>query len=88
MPPLHHQPGRRFPRRDSKFVALVQGRQVEEAKGALSHGTLLQADRASGRGPSASSIKIDGHEDVVEEGMAFTGYHRLEKDLWVDGLPG
>ena len=30
--------------------------------------------------------RIDGREDVVEEGMAFTGYHRLEKDLWKDGL--
>ena len=30
--------------------------------------------------------KIDGREDVVDEGMDFTGYHRLEKDLWVDGL--
>jgi iron uptake system component EfeO len=29
--------------------------------------------------------KIDGREDVVEEGLPFTGYHRLEKDLWVDG---
>ena len=29
---------------------------------------------------------IDGREDVVEEGMEFTGFHRLEKDLWVDGL--
>lgn len=30
--------------------------------------------------------RIDGREDVVDEGMAFTGYHRLEKDLWKDGL--
>ena len=30
--------------------------------------------------------KIDGREDVVEEGLPFTGYHRLEKDLWVSGL--
>lgn len=30
--------------------------------------------------------KIDGREDVIAEGMEFTGYHRLEKDLWVDGL--
>ena len=30
--------------------------------------------------------KIDGREDVIAEGMAFTGYHRLEKDLWVTGL--
>jgi len=27
--------------------------------------------------------KIDGREEVIEEGMEFTGYHRLEKDLWV-----
>ncbi|MEU7000073.1 iron uptake system protein EfeO [Nonomuraea sp. NPDC046570] len=27
--------------------------------------------------------KIDGREEVVEEGMEFTGFHRLEKDLWV-----
>ncbi|MCU1537505.1 MAG: peptidase [Humibacillus sp.] len=30
--------------------------------------------------------RIDGREDMIEEGMAFTGYHRLEKDLWKDGL--
>jgi len=30
--------------------------------------------------------KIDGREDVIAEGMAFTGYHRLEKDLWTSGL--
>ncbi|MGH4011917.1 MAG: iron uptake system protein EfeO [Pseudonocardiaceae bacterium] len=30
--------------------------------------------------------KIDGREDVVAEGMAFTGYHRLERDLWQTGL--
>ena len=30
--------------------------------------------------------RIDGREDVTDEGMRFTGYHRLEKDLWVTGL--
>src|SRR6478609_4248341 len=30
--------------------------------------------------------KIDGREDVVADGMTFSGYHRLEKDLWKDGL--
>ncbi|MGO4596979.1 iron uptake system protein EfeO [Terrabacter sp. 2RAF25] len=30
--------------------------------------------------------RIDGREDVVEEGTKFTGYHRLEKDLWASGL--
>jgi iron uptake system component EfeO len=29
--------------------------------------------------------KIDGREEVIEEGMEFTGFHRLEKDLWVAG---
>ncbi len=26
--------------------------------------------------------KIDGREEVIEEGMEFTVFHRLEKDLW------
>jgi len=26
--------------------------------------------------------RIDGREEVIEEGMEFTGFHRLEKDLW------
>jgi iron uptake system component EfeO len=30
--------------------------------------------------------KIDGREDVIAEGLKFTGFHRLEKDLWVSGL--
>jgi iron uptake system component EfeO len=31
--------------------------------------------------------KIDGREDDEREpGVTFTGFHRLEKDLWVDGL--
>lgn len=29
--------------------------------------------------------KIDGREADLEPGQAFTGYHRLEKDLWVTG---
>jgi iron uptake system component EfeO len=29
--------------------------------------------------------KIDGREEVIEEGMEFTGFHRLEKDLWQTG---
>jgi iron uptake system component EfeO len=29
--------------------------------------------------------KIDGREQALEEGMEFTGFHRLEKDLWTTG---
>ena len=69
------------------FVAAVKAGDVAKAKGLY----------ASAREPweviepVAESFgdldpKIDGREDVVAEGMKFTGYHRLEKDLWVSGL--
>ncbi|WP_213453617.1 iron uptake system protein EfeO [Rhizomonospora bruguierae] len=29
--------------------------------------------------------KIDGREEVIADGMEFTGFHRLEKDLWATG---
>ncbi|WP_328472660.1 iron uptake system protein EfeO [Actinoplanes sp. NBC_00393] len=29
--------------------------------------------------------RIDGREEVTEEGLKFGGFHRIEKDLWVDG---
>ncbi len=29
--------------------------------------------------------KIDGREEVIEEGMEFTGFHAIERDLWVTG---
>jgi iron uptake system component EfeO len=29
--------------------------------------------------------RIDGREDVIGEGMEFTGFHRVEKDLWTTG---
>ena len=30
--------------------------------------------------------KIDGREEVIAEGLEFTGFHRIERDLWVDGI--
>jgi len=29
--------------------------------------------------------KIDGREEVIEEGMPFTGFHAIERDLWQTG---
>ncbi|GID90984.1 iron uptake system protein EfeO [Amorphoplanes digitatis] len=29
--------------------------------------------------------RIDGREEVTEEGLKFGGFHRIEKDLWIDG---
>ncbi len=71
----------------TEFVALVKAGKVEEAKAlypnARSHWEEIE--------PVAESFgdldpKIDGREEVVEDGMPFTGFHRLEKDLWADGL--
>ena len=30
--------------------------------------------------------KIDGREEVIADGLEFTGFHRIERDLWVDGI--
>ena len=76
-----------FLERTTKFVALVKAGKVDEAKAlyplARSHWERIE--------PVAESFgdldpKIDGRAEVVDDGMPFTGYHRLEKDLWVDGL--
>jgi iron uptake system component EfeO len=73
--------------RTTEFVTVVRAGQVEEAKKLfpVARGPWERIE------PVAESFgdldpMIDGREDVVEEGMEFTGYHRLEKDLWVDGL--
>ena len=70
-----------------KFVAAVKAGDVAEAK------SLYAQARHPWEAiePVAESFgdldpKIDGREDVIAEGMAFTGYHRLERDLWKDGL--
>jgi iron uptake system component EfeO len=73
--------------RTTEFVRAVKAGKVEEAKKLypVARGPWERIE------PVAESFgdldpMIDGREDVALEGMAFTGYHRLEKDLWVDGL--
>jgi iron uptake system component EfeO len=73
--------------RTADFVDLVKAGKVEQAKEAfpVARGPWERIE------PIAESFgdldpMIDGREDVVEEGMEFTGFHRLEKDLWVGGL--
>jgi iron uptake system component EfeO len=70
-----------------EFVAAVKAGEVDEAK-ALFPVTRIYWERIEPVAESFGDIdpKIDGREDVIEEGMEFTGFHRLEKDLWVDGL--
>ena len=76
-----------FLARTTEFVGLVKAGKEDEARAvypvARSYWERIE--------PVAESFgdldpRIDGREDVLAEGMEFTGYHRLEKDLWETGL--
>ena len=73
--------------RTTEFVALVKAGKVEEAK-ALYPTARSYWERIEPVAESFGDLdpKIDGRAEVADEGMEFTGYHRLEKDLWEDGL--
>jgi iron uptake system component EfeO len=70
------------------FVDAVKRQDVEGAKG-LFPVSRTYWERIEPVAESFGDIdpKIDGREnDERDPGVGFTGYHRLEKDLWVDGL--
>jgi iron uptake system component EfeO len=73
--------------RTAEFVTAVKSGDVETAK---SRYAVARApwERIEPVAESFGDLDpaIDGREDVVAEGLEFTGFHRLEKDLWVDGL--
>lgn len=73
--------------RTTSFVAAVKAGDVARAKAEypLARGPWERIE------PVAESFgdldpRIDGREDVIAEGQKFTGFHRLEKDLWAGGL--
>ena len=71
-----------------EFVDAVKAGDVEEAK-ALFPIARTYWERIEPVAECFGDIdpKIDGREDDERDpGVQFTGYHRLEKDLWVDGL--
>ncbi|HVH22134.1 MAG TPA: iron uptake system protein EfeO [Pseudonocardia sp.] len=71
-----------------ELVDAVKGGQVDQAK-ALFPIARTYWERIEPVAESFGDIdpKIDGREDDERDpGVQFTGYHRLEKDLWVDGL--
>jgi len=70
-----------------EFTSAVKAGDVEKAK-ALFPVSRLYWERIEPVAESFGDIdpKVDGREDIIEEGQPFTGYHRLEKDLWVSGL--
>lgn len=71
----------------TEFVNAVKAGKVDEAK-ALFPVARIYWERIEPVAESFGDIdpKIDGREEVIEEGMEFTGFHRLERDLWQDGL--
>jgi iron uptake system component EfeO len=71
----------------AEFVDAVKGNKVDEAK-ALYPVARTYWERIEPVAESFGDLdpKIDGREDAIEPGTEFTGYHRLEKDLWTSGL--
>jgi iron uptake system component EfeO len=70
-----------------EFTTAVKAGDVEKAK-ALYPVARIYWERIEPVAESFGDIdpKVDSREDGLEEGQSFTGYHRLEKDLWVSGL--
>jgi iron uptake system component EfeO len=69
-----------------EFVTAVKAGKIDEAK-ALYPVSRTYWERIEPVAESFGDIdpKVDGRDDG-EPGVPFTGYHRIEKDLWVDGI--
>jgi iron uptake system component EfeO len=68
-----------------EFVTAVKAGKVDEAK-ALFPITRTYWERIEPVAEIFGDLdpRIDGREEVTEEGLKFGGFHRIEKDLWVD----
>jgi iron uptake system component EfeO len=68
----------------TEFVAAVKGGDIPKAK-ALFPIARTYWERIEPVAEIFGDLdpKIDGREEVVEEGMPFTGFHAIERDLWV-----
>ncbi|GAA4543437.1 peptidase M75 family protein [Amycolatopsis samaneae] len=71
----------------TKFVNAVKAGKVDEAKTAYAS-TRVFYERIEPVAEKFGDLDpaIDAREADVEEGKQFTGFHRLEKDLWKSGL--
>ncbi|PPK71442.1 peptidase M75 family protein [Actinokineospora auranticolor] len=71
----------------AEFVAAVKAGKVDEAK-ALFPVARTYWERIEPVAESFGDLdpRIDAREADLEPGQEFTGFHRLEKDLWVSGL--
>ncbi|GLW73950.1 lipoprotein [Kitasatospora phosalacinea] len=72
-----------------QFAAAVTAGDVEKAK-SLFAASRVGWERTEPVAESFGDIdpKTDTREDALEEGQAWTGWHRIEKSLWVDGRIG
>jgi iron uptake system component EfeO len=70
-----------------EFTSAVKAGDVAKAK-ALYPVARIYWERIEPVAESFGDIdpKVDNREDGVEAGQSFTGFHRLEKDLWASGL--
>ncbi|MEA5358648.1 iron uptake system protein EfeO [Amycolatopsis sp., V23-08] len=70
-----------------KFVDLVKAGKVDEAKAAYAR-TRIYYERIEPVAEKFGDLDpaIDVREADLEQGQQFTGFHRLEKDLYVTGL--
>lgn len=73
--------------RTAEFVDAVKAGKTDEAK-ALYPVARTYWERIEPVAESFGDIdpKIDAREDGLEPGQEFTGFHRLERDLWASGL--
>lgn len=71
----------------AKFVDTVKAKKVDEAKAAYAR-TRVYYERIEPVAEKFGDLDplIDVREADLEAGQKFTGFHRLEKDLWVSGL--
>jgi iron uptake system component EfeO len=74
--------------RTAAFVAAVKAGDVAQAK-TLYPQARTYYERIEPVAESFGDLdpKIDAREDNVEQGTPWTGFHRLEKDLWSGGKP-
>ena len=69
------------------FAAAVKAKDVAQAK-ALYPGTRMHWERIEPVAESFGDLdpKMDARENDVEPGTPWTGWHKLEQELWVSGL--
>jgi iron uptake system component EfeO len=76
-----------FASKTKEFVTAVKARDVAKAKALYAEARHpWEAIEPVAESFGDLDPRIDGREDVAAGGREFTGYHRLEKDLWKDGL--